>query len=99
MNLILTIRILKRETKTINKQKKIKSLIFWSRYKIYSFILYMEEIKMKKELNLEFYKLTNKQKKAISKKAANIKINDYFFDISALISASLSPISGQLHGR
>ena len=37
---------------------------------------------MKKELNLEFYKLTNKQKKAISKKAANIKINDYFFDIS-----------------
>ena len=77
MNLILTIRILKRETKTINKQKKIKSLIFWSRYKIYSFILYMEEIKMKKELNLEFYKLTNKQKKAISKKAANIKINDY----------------------
>ena len=37
---------------------------------------------MKTELNLEFYKLTDKQKKSISKKAANIKIDDYFFDIS-----------------
>ncbi|UKI44153.1 MAG: hypothetical protein L6U16_00180 [Porphyromonadaceae bacterium] len=26
-------------------------------------------------------------------------IQNYFFDISELISASLSPISGQLHGR
>ena len=37
---------------------------------------------MKTELNLEFYKLTYEQKKSLSKKGANIKIDDYFFDIS-----------------
>ena len=38
---------------------------------------------MKTELNLEFYKLTDKQvKKFISEKGLDVKIDDYFFDIS-----------------